>query len=203
VLITSHAIEKLAARIEQAYQRRRSQTLVSEPDPRLWEVAARALAEAHRKYPWLPVDPELFIASQPPLYLLGDPWQQLAPAHSVKRYRQRVVQMVRGLRRELVGEVKRLEKRIQSGYPLESVLQWRTRRVSDLARYVAAHRAGRPELAESFRMGVQDQHEGCPLYRLACRGMIDPDQYPVLDLLPGLILRRRIGPPAHQVLVWN
>ncbi len=196
VLITPHAIEQLSGRIEQAYLRRRSQALVSEPDSRLWEVAARALVEAHRKYPWLPVDPELFVAAQPPCSPLGDPWQHLAPAHAIRRYRQRVVLIVRGLRRELFGEIRRLESRIRAGHSLDSVLGWRTRRVSDLARYLVAHRAGRPDLAEPFRAGTQDQHEGCPLYRLACRGLIDPDLYPVLDLLPGLVLRRRVGPPV-------
>jgi hypothetical protein len=194
VLITAHAIEKLAGRIEQAYLKRRSLALVGEPDPRLWEIAARALAEAHRRQPWLPIDPELFVASQPPPSLLGDPWEQLAPSGSIRRYRQRVIQMVRDLRRELAGEVRWLERRVRAGRPLEEVLARRTRRVTDLARFVAAQRAGRPDLAEPYRAGAMDRHEGCPLYRPACRGLIDPGQYPSLDLLPGLILRHRVGP---------
>ena len=106
MLITPHAIEQLSGRIEQAYLRRRSQIPFSEPDPRLWELAARALAEAHRKDRWLPIDPELFVAAQPPCSPLGDPWQHLVPAHAIRRYRQRVVLMVRNLRRELLGELR-------------------------------------------------------------------------------------------------
>lgn len=198
MLITPHAIEQLAGRIELAYLRRRPQAIGNEPDPKLWDVAARALAEAHRRHPWLPIDPELFVASQPSFSPLGDPWQHLAPAHAVKRYRKRVVQMIRGLRRELAGELSWIERKIRSGATLEEALRWRTRKVSPLGRFVAALRAGRPDLAERFRPGAQDQHESCPLYRAACSTLIEPALYPVLEILPGLVLRRRIGPPERS-----
>ena len=47
---------------------------------------------------------------------------------------------------------------------------------------------------KAFRARAHDQHVSCPLYRVACRGLIPARAYPVLDLLPGLILTRRRGP---------
>lgn len=199
MLITPRAIEKVADRIERAYARRNPQGIACPPDSRLWEVAARALVEAHRASDWLPLDPELFVASQPSDTPLADPWQHLSPSHAVRHYRRRILQIVRGLRLELRQEVYRAEARLQQGQPLKSVLGDRDRNLSPLGRFVVAYRAGRMDLAEKFREDATEQHASCPLYRLACRRLIPSHAYPVLELLPGLIPTRRIGPPASSV----
>lgn len=199
VLITPRAIEKVADRIERAYARRHPQGIASPPDSRLWDVVARALVEAHRVSPWLPLDPELFVASQPTSSPLADPWESLAPVPATRRYRRRILQIVRSLRRELRGEIRSAEAQLRRGRSPESVLRRRTRTLSPLGCYLIAYRIGRPDLAARFQAGAQDQHAACPLYRLACRGLVSDAAYPVLELLPGLVPTRRVGPRAPRV----
>lgn len=199
MLITPRAIEKVADRIERAYAHRNPQGIVCPPDSRLWEVVARALVEAHRATPWLPLDPELFVASQPLASPLTDPWENLAPARAIRRYRRRILQIARGLRRELRAEIRQAEMQLGQGRSLESVLRRRHRGLSPLGRYLIACRAGQPDLAAKFRDPACEQHAACPLYRLACRRLIPPEAYPVLEILPGLIPIRRVGPLAPGV----
>ena len=78
----------------------------------------------------------------------------------------------------------------------------RTRRVSALGRYVAAVRAGRPDLAAAVRDEAQQQHRSCPLYRLACDGLIPETAYPAPDrgltaAAPLFLL------PATDAYAWN
>jgi hypothetical protein len=196
VILSLHAIEQVAGRIERAYRRRvhKEDQAWGGPDPRLWTLAARALVEAHRNQPWLPLDPELFVMSQPRTIPLDDPWRDLAPSEAVRRYRRRVLKIVRGLRREIRGEVRRTEARVARGESLEQILRRPSKRLSALGGYLVAVRAGRHDLAEPLTERIYDQHAGCPLYRLACRHLLPGAAYPVLDLLPGLVLTRRRGP---------
>jgi hypothetical protein len=195
VILSPHAIVQLAGRIERAYGRRhRHDSPWSAPDARLWELAARALIEAHRAEPWLPLDPELFVISQPVAAILDDPWQELAASEAIRRYRRRVRRLVRNLRRELAAEVRRAESRVRRGKELEVVVRRPTARVSALGAYIVAIRAGRPELAEPLVDAVHAQHAACPLYRQASRGYLPASAYPVMELLPGLVPARRHGP---------
>ncbi len=150
--------------------------------------------EAHRANPWLPLDPELFVASQPAASPLADPWENLAPSQATRRYRRRILEIVRSLRRELRGEIRQAEAQLRRWPAAEAgVARRRNRGFSPLGRYLVAYRAGRPELAEPFREQVHEQHAACPLYRLACRRLIAAEAYPVLELLPGLVPTRRVG----------
>lgn len=155
--------------------------------------------EAHRASTWLPLDPELFVASQPASSPLADPWQNLAPSLAVRRYRRRILLIVRGLRRELRQEIHQAEARLRRGQPLKSVLRRHDPNFSPLGRFLVAHRAGRPDLAARFQEAASEQHASCPLYRLACRHMIPARAYPVMELLPGLVSTRRIGPPISSI----
>jgi hypothetical protein len=195
VILSPHAIEQLAGRIERAYWRRhRHDSPWDAPDARLWDLVARALVEAHQADPRLPLDPELFVVCQPASPVRDDPWQELAASGAIDRYRRRVRRIVRGLRRELESEVRRAEARIRRGVPLDSMVARPSGRLSALGGYIVALRAGRPELAESLMEAVHDQHAGCPLYRLAARRLLPADAYPVFELLPGLLPTRRHGP---------
>ena len=141
--------------------------------------------------PTLPLDPELFVASQP-VGEHADPWEDLADGRALARYRLRVRRLVSGLRRELREERAWARARLKRGDALEAVLGARSERLSPLGRYLIAAEAGRPDLADRFREGARAQHRTCPLYRLACRDLLPAADYPVFELLPGFDL----GVPA-------
>ena len=181
MILTPRAIEQLADRIERAYLRRRPEWRQAGLDPRLWSAAAAILTEAHRREPWLPLDPELFVASQAPA---SDPWHELTRAASGRQYTSRVRRIVRGLRRELREEIRRVEAAISKGVSLEVILLGPSRQLSALGRFLAATGHDRPDLAARFEAEALRQHAACPLYREAARGLIPGDGYPILPLLP-------------------
>ena len=79
-------------------------------DGRLWTAAALCLWQAHADDPTLPLDSELFVASQPLMGSLGDPWVELTQVEAGRRYRIQVRRIVRRLRRELTREIRRAER---------------------------------------------------------------------------------------------
>ncbi len=199
VLQTPRTIELVADRIEQAYQRRRPQSLSHIGDTRVWTMAAQALLEAHRQTPWLPLDPELFVAAQTLRTRAGDPWSDLAPRPAMVRYRRRILYIVQSLRRELRTEVRRVEGLVRRGRSTESILGTSHRWLSPLGAFIAAYKLDRLDLMEGLRPGARDQHDACPLYRIACRTFLPTSAYPVIELLPGLSLTPRIGPPWPEL----
>jgi hypothetical protein len=68
-----------------------------------------------------------------------------------------------------------------------------------MGRYVAARRIGREDLAEALRVEAVRQHEGCPLYRLACRGLLADEGYP--DVKTTVTLIHPL--PSHVSVGWN
>lgn len=196
MILTPRTIELIADRIERAYLRRRPRNLPVFGDVRVWAIAAQALLEAHRRASWLPLDPELFVAAQAVRRPMGDPWTDLAPAASLRRYRRQVLQIVQGLRKEIRTEIRRVESLVRRGEDPGRLFSEPRRWLSPLGAYVAAHRLRRPDLMEQLRPLARDQHDACPLYRLACRGFLPASAYPVLDLVPGVYFTPRIGPPS-------
>ena len=194
------AIEVVAERIERAYLRRRPQWRGVGVPARVWADAAATLMELHRGDPAIPLDPELYVAAQPAGAVLADPWAELTRPASVRRYVRHVRRIVRTLRRELRDELGRARVRLARGLDPEAVLFGRDRALSPLGRYIAAHRADRPDLAERLRAAARAQHWACPLYRPACHGLIDPGCYPVVELLPGVPAH---GRPAHAAAPFS
>lgn len=194
LLRTPLAIDDVAERIERAYLRKFPRRKWGGPDPRFWGLIARALIEAHRAEPWLPLDPEFFVACQPPTSSLTDPWVHLSPDVAMRRYRRRILRIVDDLQSELCDEIRRIDEQVEDEKPLEAVLRKKSRKVSALARYLVAIREGRPDLAELFRIDAEEQHAGCPLYRRACLELFPEAPYPVVDLVPGIPMTRRFGP---------
>ncbi len=188
VNISLSVIDGLASRIERAYRRKRLNLVECGLGPRVWETAAALLAELQRSEPWIPLDPEFFVASQDCVALLADPWKELANPRAISRYRRRVRQSVAYLRREIASEVRHAERRSAAGDRLEDVLLEKDRRLSDMGRFIVAHRARMFSLRESFRSGAQLQHRSCPLYREACRSLIAARDYPVLRIAYGIEL---------------
>jgi len=139
----------------------------------LWQVACED--------PEVPIDPELFVASQPINAPYADPWTCLALAEAGQRYRHRVRRIIRRLRQELKREIQRAEGLLSEGRALAAVLRTRDARLSPLGLYITAQRAGRPDLAEKLRSGAVEQHKCCPLYRSASLTLLPVELYPADD----------------------
>lgn len=172
-------IDALAERIETAYELRRPGWHGTCSTSRVWSAASARLLEAHESDPSVPLDPELFVASQPIGPMYPDPWQELTQPVALHCYQGRVAAIVRQLHVELAGEVRRAEGLIKAGQPIVLVLNSRNRRLSPLSRFIVAQRAGRAALASRYRREAVAQHRSCPLYRQASAGLLAADSYPV------------------------
>jgi hypothetical protein len=131
----------------------------------------------------LPLDPELFVASQPIEAPYADPWSCLALAEAGDRYKLRVRRIIRQLRIELKREVRRAEALISAGKKLPVIMRARDNRLSALGLYITAQRAGRPDLAEKLRSSAVEQHNSCPLYRFASLSLLSAELYPADDVV--------------------
>jgi hypothetical protein len=179
VLPTQKTIDRLAERIERAFTIRHTPWYRGCSTPRLWSAAATRLWQVHREDRRIPLDPELFIASQPLTDSFIDPWLVLAHRDAGRRYKKQVRTIIRRLRAELRREIGRAETQVLEGEPLTVVLRAPDHHLSPLGRYITAHRAGRPDLAERFRSGAIEQHHCCPLYSAACSDLLAAELYPV------------------------
>lgn len=179
MLATQDMIELLAKRIERAYGLHRHGWNPGCSTTRVWALAASILIEAHRADPALPLDPELYVASQTREGSFADPWKELTQPSSVRRYRCRVRRIIRALKAELCGEVQRAERLVGRGSAIEDILLEESRSLSPLGRFIAAQRAGRYDLAKRLFQGAAHQHRSCPLYREASLFLLSPELYPV------------------------
>ena len=180
MLPTQEVIDRLACRIERAYELRRPHWRRGCSSPRVWSAAALQLWEAHSGDPArLPLDPELFVASQAISERLPDPWFELTTPASKKMYRRQVYQIIQELRIALKREVRRAERAIERGRDISVVLTVNNGKLSDLGCYLVARRAGRDDLAVRFAAAAIEQHRFCPLYRSACLPLIPCEDYPV------------------------
>jgi hypothetical protein len=139
----------------------------------LWQV--------HDDNPEIPLDPELFVASQPIAAPFGEPWASLARAEAGQRYRQNVRRIIRRLRSELRREVRRAEDELRKGRELRALIRSHGPRISPLGLYITAHRAGRADLAQRLRLAAVGQHNCCPLYRPASLTLIPAALYPSVE----------------------
>jgi hypothetical protein len=184
VLPTHEVLDQLAGRIEQAYALRRPRWFRGCSTSRVWYTAGLRLWEAHAGDPdRIPLDPELFVASQPISTPLSAPWTELAHPDSAQRYRSAVRRLVRQLRAELKRELVAAGRSIRKGREIENVLGHKTTRLSSLGAYILARRVGREDLAERFAAGALAQHRSCPLYRMASLAFIPAEFYPDENLV--------------------
>jgi hypothetical protein len=98
---------------------------------------------------------------------------------AARRYVRRVRRIIRRLRAELKREVVRAHQLLERGHGLGTIVQGRHSRFSPLGLYITAHHVGQAELAGRLRERVVEQHHACPLYRMACRSLLPPSDYPV------------------------
>jgi hypothetical protein len=137
------------------------------------------LWQAHSENMEVPLDPELFVASQPLREDVVDPWSTLARSEAGRRYRSRVRKIIRLLRAELKREIRRVARVVRDGAALSSALTKNDPRLSPLGLYISAHHFGRPDLAARVQSRAALQHQKCPLYRWACRPLLPADLYPL------------------------
>jgi hypothetical protein len=179
VLPTQREIDRLADRIESAYELRTRRWWWGCSTRRVWAEAALRLWQAHAADPArIPLDAELFVASQPISACFPDPWTELAQTEAVRHYRRLVRQIVRQLRSELKREVRWAEKLIRQGRPLEELLTAKDGRISPLGCYITALRAGRLDVAMIFASAACDQHRSCALYRQSSLSLLPVAYYP-------------------------
>jgi hypothetical protein len=188
VLPSQKEIDRLADRIEHAFNLRYPQWYRGCSTTRVWSSAAMVLWQVHSEHAEIPLDPELFVASQPPRESV-DPWSILARPEAGQRYKGRVRKIIQLLRAELRREIRRVVREVRGGTSLSCVLTRNDSRVSPLGIYIAAHRYGRTDLAARVLSRAALQHERCPLYRWACLPLLPAELYPPDDATPQ---------PAHQ-----
>ena len=181
MLPTQETIDQLATRIERAFTLRGSAWYRGCSTSRVWSAGAMILWQVACEDPEIPIDPELFVASQPIKASYSDPWSCLALAEAGQRYRQRVRRIIRQLRQELKREIQRAEGLLNEGRSLAALLRARDARLSPLGLYITAQRSGRPDLAEKLRSGAVEQHKCCPLYRSASLTLMPAELYPADD----------------------
>jgi hypothetical protein len=171
-------VDQLSSRIEQAYGLRRPDWQGVCSTARVWNAAAERLWAAHAADPLrVPLDAELFVASQPIAAHFADPWSELTQPESARRYRSTLRRIVRRLRGELKREVNRAERLIGRGRDIRELLET-SRRISPLGCFIVAVRAGRAELAVRFVTAAGAQHRACPLFREASDALLATDLYP-------------------------
>ncbi len=190
MLATQDEIEQIGGRIERAYYLRRSGPQWTGSTVGLWSVAATRLIQSHWDDPTIPVDPELYVAAQPMDARRTSPWFDLSQEISARRYCRYVRKIVRGLRAELLLEIRLAERRIRRGVCLDEVVSPQSRSLSPLGCYIVAHRAGLDELAEHFQSSAEIQHKSCPLYRPASLPWLSLNAYPVKGPSVGLKFSR-------------
>jgi hypothetical protein len=136
----------------------------------------------------VPLDAELFVASQPNFATFADPWSELTEPEAACRYRRQVRQIVSRLVRELRREIRRAERLIRRGHEIAAVLNTRDGRLSALGGFIVAQRADRADLAVQLAAATAAQCRACPLYRLASAvlfpGNCDPIESLAIETQP-------------------
>jgi hypothetical protein len=199
VLPTHEVLDQLAARVERAYGLRKPGWRRGCSTSRVWHAAALRLWEAHARHPGqIPLDAELFVASQPISVSLADPWTELAHPESARRYQSAVRRIVGQLRAELKRELRLAERSIRQGREIGAVLNRMNRRISPLGSYILARRAGRDDLANRYAAAAAAQHRSCPLYKTASLALIPAEFYPDECLAPLAEVRA-----PQRVVTWE
>jgi hypothetical protein len=201
VLPSQVVLGKLSRRIEQAYGLRRPDWRGGCSTSRVWTAAAERLWAAHAAGPaGIPLDAELFVASQPIAVPFADPWSELTPPDAARRYRSQLRRIVRRLRAELKREVTRAETLIEGGREIDDVLKTHGR-ISALGGFIVAFRAGRADLVDAFSAGAVAQHRACPLYRRASVALLPGNLYPVENYSAVQQLEYYSEPRAQKLLL--
>ena len=201
VLLNQILRDHLSRRIEEAYQLRLPDWRGGCSTSRVWNAAAERLWEAHATDPArVPLDPELFVASQPIAVPLAHPWSGLAGSRAIRRYRSTLRRNINRLRGELKHEVGRAERLIKRGREICEVLKAEGR-ISALGCFIVAVRAGRGDLAACYAAGAAAQHRSCPLSQQATLALLPTDLYPAQTHFVGHEVEPDLMPRVEKVLL--
>jgi hypothetical protein len=201
VLLSQTALDRLSRRIVEAYGLRRPDWRGGCSTSRVWNAAALRLWETHAADPGkVPLDPELFVASQPIAVPFADPWSELAGPEAAKRYRSTLRRIIGRLRGELKREVYRAERAIARGRDICGLLK-AGGRISALGCFIVAVRAGQTDLAACFAAAAAAQHRACPLCRPASLSLLPVDLYPVEAHCVAHEVEPDLKPRVEKVLV--
>lgn len=179
MLASQKELDRLATRIQLAHRRRGARWDDGRSTSRVWTAAAMTLWQAHLDNAEVPLDPELFVASQPMSHGGSDPWLDLVGDGAKAAYARRVRQIIHMLRAELKRELQFADRQLKKGRSLGEMLVEPNPRLSALGRYILARRADRGDLAKKLEGAALAQHRVCPLYRFASLAFLSADEYPV------------------------
>ena len=176
-------ISILSSRIISAYLRSRREGDGELSTKKAAMAAAALLLQTHLDDEAVPLDPELYVASQSKRSRELSPWFDLATPAAAKCYVRCVRKIVRSLRKEIQSEIDRAEEKIGEGESVYHVLMKPDPKLSGMTRYLLAHRFRRPALANRFLHEAVAQHRSCPLYKQATCEMLSRDLYPDESML--------------------
>ncbi len=196
-MTTCNNVLEIAIRLESACTKFHPASRVkSEISPDYWIRSAVALVAANKLEPLIPIDPELFIASQ------FDNGESSVPEDvegAVARYKSSVMRTICKLRQELSEELKWLTSASRRGMSVERLIRTHSRKITPLSLYIHAQRMNRDDLADGLISQVLEQHEHCPLYRAASIQWLEDGRYPAFASLERWRRSKVVAPPSWDV----
>lgn len=196
-MTTCNNVLEIAIRLESAFSKFHPVSRVrSEISPDYWIRSAVALLAANRSEPMIPIDPELYVASQ---FENGERAIPEEVEDAVSRYKSSVLRTICKLRQELSEELKWLTSASRRGHSVERLIRTHSRRITPLSLYIHAQRMNREDLADRLIGQVLEQHEHCPLYRAASSQWLEDNRYPAFASLERWRRTKVIAPPSWDV----
>lgn len=196
-MTTCNNVLEIAIRLESAFTKFLPVSGArSELGPDHWIRSAVALVGANMSDPQIPVDPELYIASQ---FGIGEFSMPLDVDEAVERYKSSVLRTICKLREELTEELKWLTSASRRGLSVERLIRTHSRRITPLSLYIHAQRMNREDLADGLISQVLEQHEHCPLYRAASTQWLEEGRYPAFACLERWRRSKVVAPPSWDV----
>ena len=177
------AIVILATRMVSAYRRMRPRVGCEMTTMKASMAAAASLLQSHLDDERIPLDPELYVIAQANRSRGFSPWTDLAGPAALRSYKRQVRKIVQSLRKELLREIDRAEKKMAGGESVYQVLMKADLKITAMTRYILAQRVHRGALASRFFHDAVAQHRSCPLYKQAVADLLAADLYPDPPLL--------------------
>jgi hypothetical protein len=197
VVTTCNNVLEIAIRLESACTKfLPASRTKAEICPDYWIRSAVALLALNRHETHIPIDPELFVASQ---YERGALTIPDDVEDAVARYKTSVMRTICKLKQELSEELKWLTSASRRGLSVERLIRTHSRKITPLSLYIHAQRMNRDDLADGLISQVLEQHEHCPLYRAASAQWLEEGRYPAFASLERWRRSKVVAPPSWDV----
>lgn len=177
-MTSQKTLDRSAEMIKQAYLRQNSGYSPSSCSSEVWVAAAMRMHQVAEENLGIPVDAELFVASQVYRGFRRDPWTELTQAGASRNYRQAIRKIVGLLEKEISREIRWATRKMESGASLDGLMASAKTKLSPLSKFYFAREFGRSDLADRYRDDARDQHLSCPLYETAFRNLLPSMIYP-------------------------